>query len=220
MIKFFKKFQDLEISGQKAIYYDKITREHRVGEIKEQAKKVAKHIKDGDSVLEIAPGAGYLSIEISKLGNYEITGMDISRDLIEICKQNASNAGVKKINFLQGNASNIPFQANKFNFIICVLSFKNFKEPIKALREIHRVLKPGGMALIMDLNRKASLKTTKKVAENMGLKGITAYIAGAIQRSAAYSRDELETFISSTEFNDYEIRDSDMGFSVYLKKKK
>ena len=144
--------------------------------------------------------------------------MDISRDLIEICKQNALEAGVKNINFQQGNVSNMPFQVSRFNFIICVLAFKNFKEPIKALQEMHRVLKPGGTALIMDLNRKASLKATKKVAENMGLKGITAYIAGAIQRSAAYSRDELETFISSTGFNDYEIRESDMGFSVYLKK--
>jgi hypothetical protein len=70
----------------------------------------------------------------------------------------------------------------------------------------------------MDLNGKASLQATKKIAENMGLKGISAYIAGAIQRSAAYSKDELETFIASTEFHDYEIRESDMGFAVYLQK--
>jgi len=218
MIKFFKRFQDLEIKGKKAIYYDKMAREYRMSEIKEQAKEVAKNIKNGDSILEVAPGPGYLSIELSKLGNYEITGMDISKDLVEICKQNALEASIKNINFQQGNVSNMPFQANKFNFIICVLSFKNFKEPVKALQEMYRVLKPGGMALIMDLNRKASLQATKKVAENMGLKGITAYIAGAIQRSASYSKDELKTFISSTEFKGYEIRESNMGFSVYLKK--
>ena len=218
MIKFFKRFQDLEVKGQKARDYDKLTREHRMGEIKRQAKEVATYIKDGDSVLEIAPGAGYLSIELSKLGKFNITGMDISHDLIEICKQNALEAGARDITFLQGNVSNMPFQANRFNFIICVLSFKNFKEPSKALEEMYRVLKPGGMALIMDLNRKASLQATKKIAENMGLKGIPAYIAGAIQRSAAYSRDELETFIASTEFHNYEIRESNIGFSVYLKK--
>jgi ubiquinone/menaquinone biosynthesis C-methylase UbiE len=218
MIKFFKRFQDLEVKGQKARDYDKLTRGHRMGEIKRQAKEVAKYIKEGDSVLEIAPGAGYLSIELSKLGKFNITGMDISHTLIEICKQNALGAGARDINFLQGNVSNMPFQANRFTFIMCVLSFKNFKEPGKALEEMYRVLKPGGMALIMDLNRKASLQATKKIAENMGLKGILAYIAGAIQRSAAYSRDELETFIASTEFHNYEIRESDMGFSVYLKK--
>jgi ubiquinone/menaquinone biosynthesis C-methylase UbiE len=217
MMKFFKRFKDLGIEGAQANYYDKLTREHRISEMKAQASEVAKHIKDGDSVLEIAPGAGYLSIELSKLGKYKITGMDISKDLVEICKRNATEAGVQ-INFQQGNVSNMPFQSNEFNFIICVLAFKNFKEPLKALEEMHRVLKSGGTALIMDLNRKASMSVTKKVAENMGLKGIKAFIAGAIQRSGAYSRNEFESFISQTEFKDYEIRDSDMGFSVYLKK--
>ena len=217
MMRFFRRFKDLEIQGEKANYYDKISREHRIGEMKAQAKEISKNIKDGDTVLEIAPGAGYLSIELSKLGKYKITGMDISKDLIEICKRNAIGAGVL-IDFQQGNVSNMPFQSNEFNFIISVLAFKNFKEPIKALEEIHRVLKPGGKALIMDLNRKASMKATKKVAESMGLKGTTAFIAGAIQRSGAYNRNEFKSFISQTEFKDYEIRDCDMGFSIYLKK--
>jgi len=217
MMRFFRRFKDLEIEGEKANYYDKISREHRIEEMKEQAREITRHIKDGDTVLEVAPGAGYLSIELSKLGNYKITGMDISNDLIEICKRNAIEAGVQ-IDFQQGNVSNMLFQPNAFNFIICVLAFKNFKEPIKALQEIYRVLKPDGTALIMDLNRKASMRATKKVAESMGLKGTTALIAGAIQRSGAYNRTEFISFISQTEFKDYEIRDSDMGFSIYLKK--
>ena len=216
-MRFFRRFKDLGIEGAQANYYDKISREHRIGEMKEQAREVTKYIKDGDSVLEIAPGAGYLSIELSKLGKYKITGMDISKDLVEICTRNAMEAGVQ-IEFQQGNVSNMPFQSNVFNFIICVLAFKNFKEPLKALKEMHRVLKPGGIALIMDLNRNASMRVTKKVAENMGLKGLKAYIAGAIQRSGAYSRNEFESFISQTEFNDSEIRDSDLGFSIYLRK--
>jgi ubiquinone/menaquinone biosynthesis C-methylase UbiE len=217
MMRFFRRFKDLGIEGAQANYYDKISREHRIGEMKDQAREVTKHIKDGDSVLEIAPGAGYLSIELSKLGKYKITGMDISKDLVEICARNAMEARVQ-IDFQQGNVSDMPFQSNMFNFIICVLAFKNFKEPLKALNEMHRVLKPGGLALIMDLNRKASMKVTKKVAENMGLKGLKAYIAGLIQRSGAYSRNEFESFISQTEFKHNEIRDSNLGFSIYLKK--
>jgi len=217
MMRFFRRFKDLGIEGAQANYYDKISREHRIGEMKEQAREVTKYIKDGDSVLEIAPGAGYLSIELSKLGNYRITGMDLSKDLVEICTRNSIEAGVQ-INFQQGNVSNMPFQSNVFNFIICVFAFKNFKEPLKALKEMHRVLKPGGIALLMDLNRKASMGVTKKVAENMGLKGLKAYIAGAIQRSGAYSRIEFESFISQTEFKDNEIKDTEFGFSIVLKK--
>jgi ubiquinone/menaquinone biosynthesis C-methylase UbiE len=217
MMRFFKRFKDLGIEGAQAKYYDKLTREHRIGEMKAQAKEVAKYIKAGDAVLEIAPGAGYLSIELSRLGKYKITGMDISKDMVEICTRNAIGAGFE-IDFRQGNVSAMPFDANIFNFTICVLAFKNFKQPLSALREMHRVLKPGGTALIMDLNSQATMKATKRVAENMGLKGLKAYIAGAIQRSGAYSRNEFETFIAQSEFRDYEIRNSDMGFSIFLKK--
>lgn len=217
MMKFFKRFQDLEITGEKAEYYARMTRDYCIDEIKEQAREINKHLSNGDVVLEIAPGAGFLSIELSKLGTYAITGMDISRDLVEICKRNAEEAGAR-IDFRQGNVSSMPFQSDMFNFAVCVLAFKNFKEPVRALEEMHRVLTPGGTALIVDLNREASLKATRQIAENMGLKGIAAYIAGAIQRSGAYSRREFESFISQTKFGNFEIRDHDAGFSIYLKK--
>jgi len=217
MMKFFRRYQDLGIGGEQAKSYDQLTRQHRMGEMKAQANEVVKHIKDGDSVLEIAPGAGYLSIELSKLGNYKITGMDISKDLVEIASRNAKEAGVD-VDFRQGNVSKIPFHENEFNFIICVLAFKNFKEPLKALQEMHRVLKPGGTALIMDLNRNASMKVTKTVAENMGIKGIMAYVAGAIQKQGAYTRKEFESFISQTEFNKFLIKNTNIGFSIYLSK--
>ena len=148
-MKFFKRFQDLGIEGEKAKYYDQLTRVHRIDEMREQATEVARHTKDGDSVLEIAPGAGYLSIELSKLGNYTITGMDISKDLVEICINNAREAGVA-IDFQQGNVSEMPFSAEMF------------------------------------------------------------------KRSGSYSRNEFEAFISQTEFKSYKIRDSAMGFSIYL----
>ncbi|HXD93190.1 MAG TPA: class I SAM-dependent methyltransferase [Bacteroidia bacterium] len=217
MMNLFKRFKDLGIEGEQAKFYDKMTRDHRISEMKRQAKEVAMYIKEGDCILEIAPGAGYLSIELAKLGKYKITGMDISKDLVEVCIRNAKEAGVK-IDFIQGNVSNMPFNENAFNFIICVLAFKNFKEPLKSLQEMYRVLKPGGTALIIDLNKQATMKVTKKVAENMGLKGLKAYVAAAIQRSGAYSKKEFETFISETEFKDYEIKNNDIGFSVFLKK--
>ncbi|HUI87983.1 MAG TPA: class I SAM-dependent methyltransferase [Anaerolineales bacterium] len=217
MMKFFRRYQDLEMVGAQARRYDQNSREYRMGEIKNEAKEVAQHIRRGDSVLEVAPGPGYLSIELAKLGQYKITGMDISRDLVEIAARNAKEAGVE-IDFRQGNASAMPFDENAFHFIVCVLAFKNFKEPLKALQEMHRVLKPGGAALIMDLNREASMQVTKSVAENMGLKGFMAYLAGAIQRQGAYSRTDLETLIAQTKFKQFSIRDTDVGFSIYLNK--
>jgi ubiquinone/menaquinone biosynthesis C-methylase UbiE len=217
MMRFFRRFKDLGIEGAQAKYYDKMSREHRIGELKEEAKEVAKHIKDGDSVLEVASGPGYLSIELAKLGKYKITGIDISKDFVAIATSNAKEAGVE-IDFQQGNASCMPFPEDYFGCIFCVLSFKNFKEPLNCLNEFYRVLKPGGAALIMDLNRNASMSAMKTFVKGFGLKGINATLAGIIQRNGAYTRKEFEIFISRTEFKEYDIRDSNMGFSIYLKK--
>jgi len=217
MMKFFRRFQDLGIEGEQAKMYDRNIREYRINEIKEEAKEAARYIKNGAAVIEVASGPGYLSIELAKAGKYKITGIDISKDLTEIADRNAKEAGVE-VDFRQGSASSLPFQTDMFSFIICVLAFKNFKEPLKALNEMYRVLKPGGTVLIMDLNRNASNTVMNAVVKNMGLKGLNAVIARTIQRNGAYTREEFETFISRTDFKEHAIKDSGIGFSIYLKK--
>ncbi len=185
--------------------------------MKEEAIEVSRHVKDEDSVLEVASGPGYLSIELAKLGKYKITGIDISNDIVAIATSNAKEAGVQ-VSFMQGSASHLPFDEDAFNFIICVLSFKNFKEPLQSLKEMYRVLKPGGIALIMDLNKNASKQVMKAFIKSFGLKGFSAFIARLMQTNGAYTRKEFETFISQTAFKEYDIKDSKMGFSIYLKK--
>jgi len=219
MMRLFRRFKDLGIHGAQARHYDKVCRAHRLEEIKAEAAEVVKHLKSGDSVLELACGPGYLAIEISKLGRgqYKITGLDISNEFVVIAKKNAQEAGAD-IDFKQGNAANMPFQANMFDFVVCVLAFKNFKAPLEALKEIFRVLKPCGTALILDLDRNAPLKAVKNLAENMGLNGLQAYIASSLQRSGAYTSKEFEGMISQTDFDRCQIRTSPVGLSIILKK--
>lgn len=146
-----------------------------------------------------------------------MTALEISGAFVEIAKKNAEEAGVD-VNFTMGSASEMPFQSDMFDFVISVLAFKNFKEPLKALNEMHRVLKPGGKALIVDLDRNSSLRAVKEVANRMGISGLMAYVAGAIQRHGAYSRDDFESMISQTDFKSFEIQETQTGFSVHLKK--
>lgn len=58
MMKLQRLFKDLGIEGRTAPWYDNNTRKSRLGEMKEYAKEVAKHIQDGCSVLEVAPAPG------------------------------------------------------------------------------------------------------------------------------------------------------------------
>lgn len=106
-------------------------------------------------VLEVAPGPGYFSIELAKLGSYSITGLDISHTFVEIASKKATEAGVH-VDFRQGNASSMPFADDTFDLLLCRAAFKNFGQPVRALQEMCRVLKPGGRGLIIDLRGDAS----------------------------------------------------------------
>jgi 2-polyprenyl-3-methyl-5-hydroxy-6-metoxy-1,4-benzoquinol methylase len=74
-----RRSKDIGIEGVAARWYDRNTRKHRLAEMKGYAREVVKHIQDGCSVLEVAPGPGYLAIELAKLGKYRIIGLDIRK---------------------------------------------------------------------------------------------------------------------------------------------
>jgi ubiquinone/menaquinone biosynthesis C-methylase UbiE len=221
IMKFFRKFGDLGINGAAARWYDRNSRGHRMEEMRGYAKEAAGYIKDRDSVLEIAPGPGYLSIELAKMGKYKITGIDISRDFVEIARKNAKEAGVEA-EFLQGNVAAMPFPGNMFDFIICTAAFKNFKEPIKALEEMHRVLREGGTALIIDMNGNVSDKEIKASIKDMGEKGMEAVFMKLVfkyfLKSGAYTGDEFISMISKTGFKKFDIKKQGIGFNIYLQK--
>jgi ubiquinone/menaquinone biosynthesis C-methylase UbiE len=84
-------------------------------------------------------------IELAKLGNYKIAGLDISKTFVEIAQKKAKEAGVN-IEFSLGDGAHMPYDDETFNFIICRAAFKNFKEPIGVLNEMYRVLKENGKA--------------------------------------------------------------------------
>jgi ubiquinone/menaquinone biosynthesis C-methylase UbiE len=221
MMKLQRRFKDLGIGGITARWYDNNTRKNRLAEMKAYAAEVAKHIQDGCSVLEVAPGPGYLAIELAKLGKYKIIGLDISKDFVEIARRNVIEAGVE-VEFQQGSVADMPFPDNMFNFIICTAAFKNFKEPFKALSQMYRVLTSGGTALIIDMNRNTSNQQIEVYTENMEAKGTDKLFMKLtfryFLRNGAYTKDEFINLISQTEFKEYDIKEEGVGFYIYLRK--
>jgi ubiquinone/menaquinone biosynthesis C-methylase UbiE len=112
-------------------------------EVAKLARRIANQLPSGSNVLEVAPGPGYYCIELAKLGDYSITGLDISHTFVDIASKKAVEAQVR-VDFRQGNASSMPFADNTFDFLVCRAAFKNFGQPVRALQEMCRVLKPGG----------------------------------------------------------------------------
>jgi len=88
----------------------------------------------------------------------------------------------------------MPFEANSFDFVYCRAAFKNFSEPVQALGEMHRVLKPSGEAVIHDLRRDASPDAIKAAVKEMGLGWLNALLTRWILgwlRKRAYSQDDF-----------------------------
>jgi ubiquinone/menaquinone biosynthesis C-methylase UbiE len=152
-----------------------------VEDFKALARRTAKQILPQSSVLEVAPGPGYFAIELAKLGDYQITGLDISETFVEIARANAAKANVG-IDFRRGNASGMPFDNDTFDFLLCRAAFKNFSEPKRALEEMHRVLRPGGQALIIDLRRDASKESINQAINDMNLSTINGIITKEVIR--------------------------------------
>jgi ubiquinone/menaquinone biosynthesis C-methylase UbiE len=110
-------------------------------EIRQTARHIATNLNSSSRVLEVAPGPGYLAIELARLSGASVTGVDISRSFVRIARDNASKADVR-VEFEHGDAADLPFPDAQFDFVACRAAFKNFSRPLAAINEMHRVLKP------------------------------------------------------------------------------
>ena len=104
----------------------------------------------------------------------------------------------------------MPFPDNVFDFIICTAAFKNFKEPLKALNQMYRVLKPGCTALIIDMNRIISNQQIKDYTATLEATRIDKFFMRLIfryfLRNGAYTRAEITSLISKTAFKQLDIQ--------------
>ena len=215
-----KAYKGLPMEGIIATWYAKTTAQD-LKRHKLMAKQLTEKIPANGKVLEIAPGPGYFCIELAKLGHYQITGLDISKSFVEIAHKNAKEAGLD-IDFRLGNASDMPFQANTFDFTFCQAAFKNFSEPVKAIAEMYRVLRPGGISVIADMRNDASAEEIEREVKGMGLGSINEMMVRWTFKKmlikSAYSIAEMESMISQTPFNNGKIDVSGVGFQVWLTK--
>jgi ubiquinone/menaquinone biosynthesis C-methylase UbiE len=215
-----KPHADRPIEGMMAKWYASNTAE-MMKEYVDLACRISKEIPQESAVLEVAPGPGYFCIELAKLGSYAITGMDLSRTFVKMAAEKAKQAGVR-VDFKHGSASNMPFPKDSFDFLLCRAAFKNFADPVGALREMCRVLRPGGRALLIDLSRDARPDVVSRAVDEMGLTTVNRLLTKMAFRTmlirSAYTRVEFEQMLAQTEFAQVEIDEQGMGFEITMRK--
>ncbi|MBN1501800.1 MAG: class I SAM-dependent methyltransferase [Spirochaetes bacterium] len=217
-----KGWKGTGMEGFFARFYDKTVRKSIMHQYSAWAEEITGLADRNSAVLEIAPGPGYLLIELFKAGFTNLKGADISRSFVEIARSNAAEAGAV-IEFTHGNASDLQFQDNQFDLLLCTSAFKNFSEPVKALREMHRVLKKGGCLWLCDMRSDVSdADIDEYVEREMNISGLDAFLTKLTfkktLRSRAYDQKAMMKLVSDTEFTIGEFRQNIFEFYIILKK--
>jgi len=215
-----KGYKGIGMEGYTARWYASTTRKS-IEDFKALARRVAGEIPADARVLEVAPGPGYFAIELARLGAFQITGLDISRTFVDIARRNAADEGVA-VDFRQGNASSMPFADDSFDFLLCRAAFKNFSEPVRALQEMHRVLRKGGRAVVIDLRRDAPQESINKAVDGFRLGAVNSMITKLTFRfmllKRAYTKGEFEQMLAQTKFARVEIEEDLIGLELSLDK--
>jgi ubiquinone/menaquinone biosynthesis C-methylase UbiE len=216
------RFKGPEMEGFVARWYAAIRNSgNQVEEYGKQASRLIAGLPAGADVLEVAPGPGYLAIEMARTGRVQVTGLDISRSFVEIATKNAKQAAVSA-EFRQGDAALMPFGAESFDLVVCQAAFKNFTQPRSALAEMYRVLRAGGTAVIQDMSRDASHADIEHEVRKMELGRLSSLMTKTtleMLRRRAYTPAQFDNLVVDSPFLTCDIQKEGIGLEVRLVKR-
>jgi ubiquinone/menaquinone biosynthesis C-methylase UbiE len=110
-------------------------------------------LKPSMNVLDVACGPGFTACELARaVGNGAVTGVDISEELIFTAQQAKASEKVANVSFRTGNIYELDLPENAFDFVYARFVFQHLEKPQLALENILRVLKPGGILCILDVD--------------------------------------------------------------------
>jgi demethylmenaquinone methyltransferase / 2-methoxy-6-polyprenyl-1,4-benzoquinol methylase len=108
-------------------------------------------------LLDVATGTGDLALLITTLGPDQVTGIDIAGEMLTIATQKAAQKHLEnKVSFREGDAEDLPFPEEVFDAVTVAFGVRNFEDLEKGLAEMKRVLKTGGVMMILEFSHPVS----------------------------------------------------------------
>lgn len=162
------------------------------------------YLKPNLTVLDCGCGPGTITLDIARaVPNGSVTGVDFSRSQVEIARQNAVQAQMVNVIFEQANAGDLPFPTHSFDAVFSHALLEHLANPLAALLEFRRVLKPGGLAAICSPDWRGFLLAPPSPALDQAIEayktlqsgnGGDVYVGskfGALMGQAGYQRVQL-----------------------------
>jgi len=106
------------------------------------------------NILDVATGTGDFALQALALNPQKITGIDISEGMLSVGRRKILEKGLAgKVVLEYGDSENLPFSDDTFDAVTVAFGVRNFENLDGGLTEIHRVLRPGGMAVILEFSK-------------------------------------------------------------------
>lgn len=105
------------------------------------------------TILDIATGTADLAIEANKLNPKEIIGVDISSGMLDLGRGKLKKLNYNHINLIQADSENLPFESERFDCVMASFGVRNFENLETGLGEMYRVLKVGGVTMILEFSQ-------------------------------------------------------------------
>ncbi|SMB92638.1 demethylmenaquinone methyltransferase / 2-methoxy-6-polyprenyl-1,4-benzoquinol methylase [Desulfonispora thiosulfatigenes DSM 11270] len=125
------------------------------------------NLKTGDNVIDICCGTGKLSLKIAKrVGDGgKVVGIDFSSKMLDVGRLMMKNKSIKNVEFIEGNALDLPFSNNNFEIAINSFALRNVLNIKKSIEEMSRVVKSGGQVVCLE----AAIPTNKILLQGFNL---------------------------------------------------
>ncbi|HVF29172.1 MAG TPA: bifunctional demethylmenaquinone methyltransferase/2-methoxy-6-polyprenyl-1,4-benzoquinol methylase UbiE [Pyrinomonadaceae bacterium] len=116
------------------------------------ADKLRPTLGEGSRALDVACGTGDLTLALGEAGQGRIVGVDFCRPMLEIAARKPATNG-QTIPFIEGDALRLPFADSSFDVVTIAFGLRNLAGVENGLRELRRVLKPGGRIAVLEFSQ-------------------------------------------------------------------
>jgi demethylmenaquinone methyltransferase/2-methoxy-6-polyprenyl-1,4-benzoquinol methylase len=128
-----------------SLYIDKLWRKRTVKILRGYLSHPA------NEILDVATGTGPFVYDLQKLNPQHIVGIDIAKEMLLIAEKKIQRDHLSNVQFIHGDAENMPFKENQFDLATVAFGVRNFEDINKGIAEINRILNTGGTLAILEL---------------------------------------------------------------------
>jgi len=112
-------------------------------------------VKQGDKALDVCCGTADWTIALAEAVGEEgkVCGLDFSKNMLKVGEEKVEKQGLTNVELIHGNAMELPYEDNSFDYVTIGFGLRNVPDYLTVLKEMNRVLKPGGMAVCLDTSQ-------------------------------------------------------------------